>query len=123
MARVSAENRNGFGFDGRDSSLGVDGVFPEIGRANLRAFCTYLVADIMSLPLAYWLCLLLVFGGGAYALFRIGQPWSAPFIAVLGLVAGWYMIEPVYFPDYLEMFSDTDVGTAFACVLTFLIAL
>lgn len=82
-----------------------------------------LQVDIAHFPLQYWLSLLCLLGGSIYALRRIAQPWSPPFLAVLAMVAGWYMIEPVYLPEYFESFSDRDVSTAFGCVLTFLITL
>lgn len=66
------------------------------------------------------LCLL---GGSVYALSRLARPWSPPVIAVLGMVAGWYMIEPIYFPEYLEDFLQRDVSTAFGCVLIFIVTL
>jgi hypothetical protein len=50
------------------------------------------------------------------------EPWAAPFIAVLATIAGWYMVEPVYFADFFYEFTPSASSSAFACVFIFLVS-
>jgi oligosaccharide repeat unit polymerase len=75
------------------------------------------------LPLEYWLCAILIATSCALAIRQRQELWVAPYLAVLGTVAGWYMVEPLYFEEFLGGFSDTSIAAAFRCLLVFLVAL
>src|SRR6185503_10050711 len=55
--------------------------------------------DVSRLPLEYWYCVIVLVLAGLFGVRMRREPWAAPFIAVLATIAGWYMVEPVYFPD------------------------
>jgi hypothetical protein len=81
------------------------------------------MTDVVSLPLEYWLCAMLIAASIALGVRQRQVPWMAAFIAVVGTVGGWYMVEPLYFADEFAMFPPTAIATTFRCVFLFLIAL
>jgi hypothetical protein len=79
--------------------------------------------DITRLPLEYWLCIVVIALAGAFSFRMRREAWAAPYIAVLGTVAAWYMVEPIYFDDFLYDFTPEAVATAYRCLLVFLTVL
>src|SRR5258706_11011991 len=75
------------------------------------------------LPLEYWLCAALIVPSIALAVRQRHLAWAAPFVAVLGTVGGWYMVEPLYFSDEFALFANTSIAAAFRCVFLFLVTL
>lgn len=75
------------------------------------------------LPLEYWLCAVLIVASIALAVRQRHVAWVAPFVAVLGTVGGWYMVEPLYFSEEFALFADTSIAAAFRCVFLFLVTL
>jgi oligosaccharide repeat unit polymerase len=75
------------------------------------------------LPLEYWLCAILIAAAVALAVRQRHVAWVPPFVAVLGTIAGWYMVEPLYFRDEFALFTDTSIATAFRCVFLFVVTL
>src|SRR6478735_12337474 len=78
--------------------------------------------DIARLPLEYWFCAIVLVLAGLFGIRMRREPWAAPFIAVLATIAGWYMVEPVYFADFFYEFTPSASSSAFACVFIFLVS-
>jgi oligosaccharide repeat unit polymerase len=77
--------------------------------------------DIGRLPLEYWLCAILLMLAFVFAVRLRYLLWVPPFLAVLGTVAAWYMIEPIYFDDFVSNFPLSAASLAYGCLLVFLI--
>tara|TARA_B100000929_G_scaffold105289_1_gene83337 strand:- start:1157 stop:2539 length:1383 start_codon:yes stop_codon:yes gene_type:complete len=73
-------------------------------------------------PLSYYLCLIVVALLSVEVSLRPNTPWRMPFLTVLGTIAVWYLIEPVYFPEEFLQFRYGDVRDIFICVLIFFVA-
>src|SRR5260221_1269426 len=82
-----------------------------------------LQADITGLPIECWLCAILLMVACALALRQHHQLWVAPFVAVIGTAAAWYMIEPIYFSEYVSDFSYNTISDAYKCLTIFLVTL
>jgi oligosaccharide repeat unit polymerase len=80
-------------------------------------------STIAYLPLEYWLCVVLIAVSCLMGLRHRDKLWIPSFLAVLATVAGWYMVEPLYFEDFFGQFVESSVATAFRCVLVFLMTL
>src|SRR5260221_570873 len=78
--------------------------------------------DVSRLPLEYWLCAIFLVVVCAFAVRQRRELWAPPFIAVLGTIAAWYMVEPLYFEGFFSDFTYTAGSTAYQCLLIFLIA-
>jgi oligosaccharide repeat unit polymerase len=81
------------------------------------------MADVTALPLEYWLCAVLIVVAGLFALRQRHLLWVPPFIATLATVFAWYMIEPVYYEDFLLIFPPDAIAAGYRCLFVFLIAL
>ena len=81
------------------------------------------MSAIDFLPLEYWLCAVLLVASIALAVRQRHVAWVAPFVAVLGTVGGWYMVEPLYFSEEFVLFAPNSIAEAFRCVFLFLVAL
>jgi oligosaccharide repeat unit polymerase len=81
------------------------------------------MSPIDTLPLEYWICGVIIASAIAFSVRHRDVHWVPPFVAVLGTVAGWYMVEPIYFFDEFSMFPPASVSDAFRCVFLFLVAL
>src|SRR5258708_10544506 len=77
--------------------------------------------DVARLPLEYWLCAIVLAAACAFAVRLRRELWSPPFIAVLGTIAAWYMLEPLYFEDFFYDFTYSASSTAYRCLFIFLI--
>jgi hypothetical protein len=78
--------------------------------------------NVVSLPLEYWLCAIVLAVACAFAVRLRGEIWAPPFIAVVGTIAAWYMVEPIYFEDFFYDFTYSAASTAYRCLLIFLFA-
>ena len=78
--------------------------------------------NVVRLPLEYWLCVVFLALAFAFAVRQRREIWAAPFIAVLGTITAWYLVEPIYFEDFFYDFSYSASSTAYRCLLIFLIA-
>src|SRR5260221_9602452 len=78
--------------------------------------------DVSRLPLEYWLCAIFLVVVCAFAVRQRRELWAPPFIAVLGTIAAWYMVEPLYFEGFFSDFTYTAGSTAYQCLLIFFIA-
>lgn len=74
----------------------------------------------MDLPLSYYLSVLMFAGLISFGAFRWNTAWALPYIAVLGMIAAWYFVEPFYFPDLFASFETEYVDTAYTSVLIFI---
>ena len=77
--------------------------------------------DWSSLPLEYWLCAILLIVATVVALRQRHLLWVPPFLAVIGTIAAWYMVEPLYYDDFFLSFSPTDVAAGYRCLLVFVV--
>src|SRR5258708_17920616 len=77
--------------------------------------------DVTSLPLEYGLCAAILFVTCLFAVRLRSQLWAPPFIAVLGTIAAWYMVEPIYFEDFFSDYTFSAASTAYRCLLVFLV--
>jgi hypothetical protein len=77
--------------------------------------------EFSRLPLPYWLCAALIIVALVFAVRQRHLLWVPAFVGVLGTVAAWYMVEPLYFEDFLFNFSSDAVDTAYTCLLVFLV--
>lgn len=79
--------------------------------------------DVASIPPEYWLCVILLVLTFIFVVRLRNELWAPPFIAVLGTVTAWYMVEPIYFEDFFYDFTSAAAGDAYRCLLVFLITL
>ena len=74
---------------------------------------------VIDLPLTYYLAvgvfvILLIYG-----ILYAKTPWGAPYCVVLCTIAGWYFIEPFYFPELFAYSNPEYVQAAYDGVLIF----
>lgn len=74
------------------------------------------------LPVEYWLCAVVLAAATVFALGIRREAWAAPFVAVLGTIAAWYMLEPFYFEDFFIDFRPSAVILGYRSLLLFLLA-
>src|SRR5258706_13888033 len=74
-----------------------------------------------SLPMEYWLCAILLIVATVVALRQRHLLWVPPFLAVIGTIAAWYMVEPVYYDDFFLSLSPTDFAAGYRCLLVFVV--
>lgn len=74
----------------------------------------------VSLPLSYWLAVLITLGATAYGFAYIRRPWAPPFLAVLGTFFMWYLVEPIYAPDTWSSFKPEHISTAYSAASLFI---
>jgi oligosaccharide repeat unit polymerase len=79
--------------------------------------------EITRLPLEYWLCAMFLAVSVALAIRQRHELWGPPFIAVLGTIVAWYMVEPLYFEEFVTTFSYRPLSDAYNCLLVFLMTL
>lgn len=84
---------------------------------------TFFDVEVTRLPMEYWLCATFLAASIALATRQRHQLWGPPFIAVLGTVAAWYLIEPLYFNEFVTTFSYGPLGDTYGCLLIFLMTL
>lgn len=82
-----------------------------------------IAADVALLPAEYWLCVAVIVGAFFYAIHQRGQSWLPAFLTVLGTAVAWYMVEPIYFEDFLISFPPSALSEAYSSVFVFLVAL
>jgi hypothetical protein len=78
--------------------------------------------DVLRLPVEYILSIVVLGMACAFAVKMRHETWAPPFIAVLGTIAAWYMIEPLYFEDFFYEFTYQSATGAYLCVLIFLVS-
>jgi hypothetical protein len=76
-----------------------------------------------KLPESYYLAVGLCFIHIIFAIINRKQAWALPFGAVVATVGGWYLVEPVYFPELFETFRFEMVEKAYYSVCLFYVAL
>jgi hypothetical protein len=80
-------------------------------------------------PLSFWVVLLLLIGGGAWAINRVREGIGLPILAVLGTTAVWYIGDAIYndyAANHVEKFSTGVLANAWwqvACFLFFILIL
>ncbi len=82
-----------------------------------------MIETIFSYPITYAFSILLVGVLAAEAIFIMRAPWRMTYLAVLGTISAWYLIEPVYMPEAFAEFDTADVSDAFMSVVIFFLAL
>lgn len=77
---------------------------------------------ILSYPPSYALAILLMLALSIETALRFKSPWRISYAVVLGTVATWYLIEPIYSSSQFVLFDSQDVSDAFFGVIIFLVA-
>lgn len=81
-----------------------------------------MIDTILSYPLSYSVAILLTGLLALEQIFTAGTPWRVPYVVVLGVVAAWYLVEPVYTADVFALLDPEDISDAFISVIVFLMA-
>jgi oligosaccharide repeat unit polymerase len=71
---------------------------------------------VANIPDTYYVSIGLIVVFAAFGLSSIRTNWAVPYLAVLGTIAGWYLIEPIYFSDSFSQLNADDVRGAFDAV-------
>jgi hypothetical protein len=76
----------------------------------------------ITLPFEYWTSALLLAAAVILSVRQHHLPWIPPFVAAVGTVIAWYLVEPIYYGEFDTIFSETTVADGYRSLLIFVVA-
>lgn len=78
------------------------------------------MSSLSSLPFGYWLAFVTAVALVAEAAVQWRRPWAIPTAMVYVTIFGWYVLEPIYTPESMSVFSTSSINATFVSVFIFL---
>lgn len=76
----------------------------------------------ISLPLSYYVALLITLIATAFGILNIRRTWSLPFLAVVATFAMWYLVEPITTPETMVYFSQQYLEMGYEAAALFILS-